>query len=100
MPNSVIYGTTGMLMLALAPMPYGYYTLLRLVSTVVFAWAAFTSAHRRHSNLPWVFGLLAIAFNPVLKVPLEREIWSAIDVGSAVLLIATRSQLKSGAPSA
>jgi len=39
MPVKVIYIAAGLLFAAILPLP-GYYTLLRLVATGVFAWAA------------------------------------------------------------
>ena len=47
MPVAVIYITAGMLFLGAAPLPYGYYMLLRLVVTGVCVWAAFVSYERK-----------------------------------------------------
>jgi len=93
MPRFVIYGSAGMLLLALAPMPYGYYTLLRLVATGVFIWAAMITSERRLQALPWVFSVLALLFNPLVKVPLSREVWALVDLGSAVLMLAAQRSL-------
>lgn len=79
-----------MLLIALAPLPYGYYTLLRLVATAVFIWAALVSYQRQATLLPWLFALMALLFNPVFKVYLPREVWMFIDLGAAVLLLVTR----------
>ena len=40
MPITVIYIVAAMLFLGAAPLPYGYYMLLRLAATGVFIWAA------------------------------------------------------------
>ena len=56
MPTPLIYIAAGLLFLAAAPLPYGFYMLLRLVATVVFIWAAIASSERKHSSLPWIFG--------------------------------------------
>ena len=50
MPRLVIYATAAMLLLGAAPMPYGYYTLLRLVGFIVFAVAAFAALARRYAT--------------------------------------------------
>ena len=78
-----------MLLLALADWPYGYYQLLRVVVCAVAVWGA-TLAHRMEKpGWTWLLGVLAVIFNPVFPVHLEREIWSIIDLGAAVVLVAS-----------
>ena len=89
MPLFVTYATAILLLLGAAPMPYGYYTLLRLVACVVFALAAFAAQARRYATLPWVFGLMALLFNPVFKVHFPKRLWALIDIAAALLLFAT-----------
>lgn len=75
-------------------MPYGYYTLLRIVATVVFVWAGYTAYQRHKNTLPWIFGITAILFNPILKIYLPKEIWAAIDIAAGLLLLATKSSIQ------
>ena len=95
MPRLVIYATAAMLLLGAAPMPYGYYTLLRLVGCIVFAVATFAALARRYATLPWVYGLMALVFNPVFKLHFPKELWALIDVAAAVLLFATAKSIAS-----
>ena len=95
MPRLVIYATAAMLLLGAAPMPYGYYTLLRLAGCIVFAVAAFAALARRYATLPWVYGLMALVFNPVFKLHFPKELWALIDVAAAVLLFATAKSIAS-----
>lgn len=95
MPRLVIYATAAMLLLGAAPMPYGYYTLLRLVGCIVFAVAAFAALARRYATLPWVYGLMALVFNPVFKLHFPKELWALIDVAAAVLLFVTAKSIAS-----
>jgi len=95
MPRLVIYATAAMLLLGAAPMPYGYYTLLRLVGCIVFAVAAFAALARRYAALPWVYGLMALVFNPVFKIHFAKDLWALIDVAAAVLLFATANAIAS-----
>jgi hypothetical protein len=37
----------------------------------VFAWAAYIAFERNEDILPWVFIVLAIIFNPILKILLQ-----------------------------
>lgn len=95
MPIAVIYICAAMLLVGAAPLPHGYYMLLRLVACGVFAFAAFVSFDRKHKILPWVFGLLALLFNPFIKVHLPKEVWAFVDVAAAILLLATAKAVKS-----
>jgi len=77
-----------MLLLCLADMPYGYYELVRLVAAAVFAYFAY-EGFRAHRDAPlFVFGALALLFQPFVKVALGRTMWNIVDVVVAVGLIA------------
>ena len=94
MPIVIIYIASVMLLVGAASLPYGYYTLLRLVATCVFIWAAFIAYDRSHKSLPWVYGVLAVLFNPILKIHLPKDLWAVIDVGSGILLFSTKSVIQ------
>ncbi|MBZ0072929.1 MAG: hypothetical protein K8I04_14530 [Gammaproteobacteria bacterium] len=94
MPAAVIYIAVTMLFIGAAPMPYGYYMLLRFVATGVFAWAALISYERKNQSLPWVFGVLALLFNPILIIHLPKEFWAFIDIGAGVLLLLTKRHVQ------
>ena len=77
-----------MMLLCLAPMPYGYFMLVRFVAMVAFGMIAYRY-YVIHKNIAaWVFGLLALLFQPIFKISLGRTIWNVIDVLVAILLIA------------
>lgn len=94
MPLAVIYITATVLFIAVAPLPYGYYTLLRIVATVAFVWAAIAAYERECEVLPWVFSVMAIVFNPIIKIHLPREVWAAVDIAAGILLLATQSVVR------
>ena len=78
-----------MLVAALAPWPYGYYTLLRWVvclSACFVAWVWY-DAYEQPTPMVWAFGAVAILFNPLAPIHLNREIWSMIDLATAAFLI-------------
>jgi len=97
MPTAVIYVTSAMLFLGVAPLPYGYYMPLRLVACGVFAFAAFIAFDRKSKALPWVYGFLALVFNPISKIHFPKEMWAVVDVAAAVLLLATAKAVKTNA---
>ncbi|MCP4607515.1 MAG: hypothetical protein GY845_02200 [Planctomycetes bacterium] len=93
-PKPVIYIASGLLFVGVLPLPYGYYMLLRIVVCGIFAWAAYVSFERNEDILPWVFIVLAIVFNPILKIYFPKEIWAAIDFCSGLFLVLIRSKIQ------
>ena len=93
MPPAVAYIASALLALGAAPMPYGYYTLLRLVACAAFMWAAAASARLPARVLPCVYGVLALLFNPIIKVHLPKEAWAVVDIAAALFLAATAKRL-------
>lgn len=75
------------LLLCLAPMPYGYFTLVRILATVVFGLYAYRSFVAKKEGLTWAFVTLALLFQPFAKVGLGRTVWNIIDVIVAIGLI-------------
>lgn len=74
--------TIGFLLLASFDWPYGYYTLLRLVVCAAACWIVFLS-FKSGSSFRWVgwpFAPIALLFNPLVPVHLDREAWFIIDL--------------------
>lgn len=69
-PVAVIYICAALLFIGTMPLPYGYYTLLRLVACGVFTFSAFVAHERNAQVFPWLYGLVALIFNPVIKIHL------------------------------
>ena len=77
-----------LMLLCLAPMPYGYFQLVRFVAMVVFGIMAYRYYAINKAIAAGVFGVLALLFQPIYKIVLGRGIWNTIDVIVAALLIA------------
>jgi arginine exporter protein ArgO len=75
-----------MLFLALGSWPYGYYQLLRFVICGVSAYIAFNAYQWRKIWAVWLFGFIAVLFNPLIPIHLSRELWQPIDFICAVIL--------------
>ena len=76
-----------LLVVAILPLPYGYYTFLRLVVTIAAAATAYVD-YQSSRSLSWrviVMGLVALLFNPVVTVALSRSTWLPIDLLTAGL---------------
>lgn len=76
-----------LLLLCLAPMPYGYYQFVRLASTVAFAVMAYLYYEKKREALVITFVALAILFQPFMKIALGRTVWNVVDVAVAVGLV-------------
>ena len=110
-PGTVYIVLSVLLLLCLAPMPYGYYQLVRFIAAVVFivlAWLHYATRHSSrlyvtevqegnikddsttiHSKVSMaiVFGALALLFQPFFKIALGRILWNIVDVIVAGMLI-------------
>lgn len=75
-----------LLVIAVLPLPYGYYTLLRLVVTIAAVVAAL-GLYQARQAVVWTvifMGAVALLFNPIITVRLDRSAWLPIDLGLAV----------------
>ena len=76
-----------LLLFCLAPMPYGYYQLVRLVAMVLFAVFAYNYWRNDQQPLTLVFITLVLLFQPFMKIALGRAMWNIVDVIVALGLI-------------
>ena len=76
-----------MMLLCLAPMPYGYFQLVRFLSTVAFGVMAYRYYAERKEALTYTCGGLALLFQPFYKIALGRTMWNVVDVIVAIGLI-------------
>ena len=77
-----------MMLLCLAPMPYGYFMLVRFVAMVAFGVLAYQYYKNEKTVAACTFGVLALLFQPFYKIVLGRALWNVVDVAVAILLIA------------
>lgn len=89
--NKTICNVGLILAIALAicifPMPYGYYTLVRLVSMIIFGCMAYTFYKEERMSLCIVAGSLALLFQPFFKIVLGKTMWNIVDVMVALALV-------------
>lgn len=74
--------------------PYGYYTLLRLVvcgTAVYVVWFAKTI---NKQGWMWTIGFIALLFNPLIPIHLDKAIWSFIDLVVAFIFFISIFKLK------
>ena len=75
------------LLVALGRMPYSYYTLMRFLCCIVAAYGAYLASERKQAHWMWIFGVMALLFNPFLPVRLDRSTWAVLDVAAALLML-------------
>lgn len=87
-----------MFLLCLAPMPIGYFNLVRLVAVISFGIMAYKSYVAKKEAFTWTFGILALLFQPFVKITLGRTVWNIIDViiaiGFIILFLYENNMLK------
>lgn len=78
-----------LLLLSLASLPIGFYMFLRIVvfiSAILCVYAEYRNVGGDFSYWMLVFGIIAIIFNPLLKVYFgSKAIWVPIDIISATV---------------
>ncbi len=80
------------LIIAILPMPYGYFSLLRIFAIIVFSMLIFQIPPRKRNlkNSTFIiYILLIILFQPIIKIPFGRTLWNIIDIIVAIWLIAS-----------
>jgi len=80
-----------LLLLAILPLPYGYYIFLRWVTCGMAVFTAYIAYQWGFKWAIWVFIPLAILFNPIFPIYLTKEIWQPIDIITATIFIASLS---------
>ncbi|MFV5692191.1 DUF6804 family protein [Flavobacterium sp. LT1R49] len=84
-------------MACLFDMPYGYYQFVRFASMLAFAYLSFSANEQHKKNEAILFLVLAILFQPFIKIALGRTIWNIVDliVGTGLLVTVFRGKMKS-----
>jgi len=93
-PKPLVYIMVVLLVVAAFPVPYGYYSLLKIMACGVFIWAAIIAYSKELSYLPWIFVTLAVLFNPIIPIYLPKELWVPVDIGAAILLFLSMKSLE------
>jgi hypothetical protein len=73
----------------LVDLPYGYYQFVRFAALIGFAFLSYQSYERNDKSFAFIFGALAILFQPLIKISLGREVWNVVDVVAGIGLIIT-----------
>lgn len=81
MNNSIIKVILSiLLLLCLINMPYGYYQFVRFAAMIGFAYLAYSANEQSNRNEVFVYIVLALLFQPFIKIALGRTIWNIVDL--------------------
>lgn len=58
-------------------MPYGYFQIVRTVGMIGFIWLFNIDSNK---DIRYLWAASAILINPIIKIPLGREIWNIVDI--------------------
>lgn len=73
--------------LSLAYMPYGYYQFSRFAITAMAVWVISTCATRQLVWWSVAFTSIAVLYNPLIPIHLDREDWVIFNLAAGVLFI-------------
>ena len=74
-----------LLLVALFPLPYSYYQLLRIFVTLGGLLYAFKFYESDLKEKAVLFGFIAILWNPVAPIYLDRSTWMILDIAGALV---------------
>lgn len=83
----------GFLMLGLASLPYGYYTLLRLVVSAAALYGVAVAVRRRAEGWAITLAVVVLLFNPIIPVHLDRATWAVLDIVAALVFVVSGFRL-------
>ena len=64
----------------LVKMPYNYYQFTRFATLVGFAILAYKANEEGNKTEAIIYVLLALLFQPLIKIAFDKEVWNVIDV--------------------
>lgn len=77
----LLFLCAALLLVALANLPIGYYTFLRIVVTLGAIGAIVTEFDKGLFFWMFIFGIIAIIFNPIIPIYLhDKSVWMPIDL--------------------
>lgn len=83
-----------LLLIAVFPLPYFYYQVLRWIITGLALYLGFESHEKKDKNWTFVFIIVAIMFNPIISIHLMKEAWIIVDLVTAGIFLTHNITLK------
>jgi len=67
--------------------PYDYYILLRFVVCGISTYLAYKAFELNRTGWVWALSIIAVIYNPILRVHLDRELWTVINVATMLVFV-------------
>ena len=85
-----------LMFICLADVPYGYFQFVRFAALVGFGILAIAASIEENQTEMFIYGALALLFQPFFKIALGREVWNVVDVivGAGLLISIFTSKKK------
>jgi len=83
-----------LLLIATLNLPYGYYTFLRIAITISAIYLANIAYKTKKDNWVILMGIVAVLFNPIFPIHLDKELWVIIDIIVAGLFLLSIFMIK------
>ncbi len=75
-----------LLFVAAAPMPYGYFTFVKIITCLAAGYVAYQGYQARQAGIwPWIYGVIAIVFNPIVNIAMPKGSWIALDIVAGII---------------
>lgn len=76
-----------LLLMCLIDFPYGFYQLVRFSALIGFGVIAFKAFEKNNQTEMIIYIILALLFQPFLKISLGRTLWNIVDFIVALYLL-------------
>lgn len=76
-------------MIAVFPLPYGYYQLLRILVTIAFTYSLVANYSNIKKYVVAIHAIIIIIYNPLLPLHLDKSIWIVLDLALAITIAST-----------
>jgi len=86
--------SSALLAIAVASLPYGYFIFMRWFVCAACVFHIYLSYTMRKQLSVVVFAVLAILFNPLVPIHLNKESWMPIDLISAAVILSSFAWLR------
>lgn len=78
----VYLGLGVLLLIAAAPLPYGFYTFTKIAVcgfSAVLSYQNFNTTDK-NSIWAWFFLFIAVLFNPFIAIHMQKDVWMIVDI--------------------
>lgn len=75
------------LLVCLLPLPYGFYTLIRLATAIIAGCWAYTFFNKGKTAYTIISCAIVLLFQPFIKITLDHLTWNVVDVILAMTIV-------------